>query len=207
MPSRYSQSSLNNQIVFATHNRHKFTEVSKIFPSRFELKSLTDFNFNNEIEETENSLEGNALLKANYIYNHLGLPCISDDSGLFVHSLEGDPGVYSARYSGIGKSDQEHIQLLLRNLENSRDRSAYFKTVIILKTDREHFEFSGEVHGKISEELKGENGFGYDPVFIPNGYDKTFAELPLNTKNSMSHRAIAVSKLIDFLNTSAFHIL
>ncbi len=207
MPSRYSQSSLNNQIVFATHNRHKFSEVSKIFPPRFELKSLSDFSLNNEIEETEKSLEGNALIKANYVYNHLGLPCFSDDSGLFVNSLNGDPGVYSARYSGIGNSDQEHIQLLLKNLENSSDRSAYFKTIIVLKTDREHFEFSGEVHGKISEELKGENGFGYDPVFIPNGYNKTFAELPSITKNSMSHRAIAVNKLIDFLNRSAHQIL
>lgn len=199
MPSRYTQKEPPKQLVFATHNLHKFKEVKNLLPLEIELKSLSDFQYYDEIEETETTLEGNALLKAKGVYNRLGLPCFSDDSGLFVSSLEGAPGVFSARYAGNGKSDEENTALLLKNLDGVEDRSAYFKTVIVLKTEQEYFSFSGEIHGRICTTPRGDQGFGYDPVFIPNGYDKTFAQMDLDTKNKMSHRALALEKLRDFI--------
>ena len=188
-------------LVFATNNLHKLDEIRKITSSDLKIISLEACGFNQTIEETEDTLEGNARLKAEAVYKATGHPCFADDTGLFVNALNGDPGVYSARFAGPKAIDKENIALLLKKLEGIQDRSAYFKTVISLITKRDHYLFSGEIHGTISHDIRGSNGFGYDPVFIPHNYDMTFAELDSATKNSISHRAKATAALLSFLNT------
>lgn len=188
-----------NTLVFATHNQHKLLEVKKLLPETIRLKSLTDISFTDEIEETADTLEGNALLKARYVYQKTGLNCFADDSGLEVTSLHGAPGVYSARYAGPQKNDQDNMDKLLFELKNKENRSACFKTVIALILNGQEHVFIGQVDGEIISEKRGDQGFGYDPVFVPNGFHQTFAEMSPEEKNAISHRAEAVKKLVSFL--------
>lgn len=189
-------------LVFATNNHHKLEEIRKITKDSILIRSLNECGFNREIEETKDSLEGNATLKAETVYKETGLPCFADDTGLFVSALDGAPGVFSARFAGEDAKDTDNVSLLLQKLEGTKDRSAYFKTVISLVTQEEQYLFSGVIHGTITERPIGDNGFGYDPVFVPNGYDKTFAQLDSKIKNTISHRAKATAALISFLNQS-----
>lgn len=185
-------------LIFATHNQHKLLEVKTLLPETILLKSLTDISWTDEIEETANTLEGNALLKARSIYQKTGFNCFADDSGLEVTSLHGAPGVYSARYAGPQKNDQDNMNKLLHELENKTNRSACFKTVIALILDGQEHVFVGQIDGEIISEKRGDKGFGYDPVFVPNGFNQTFAEMTSEEKNAISHRAKAVKKLISF---------
>jgi len=187
-------------LVFATNNLHKLEEIRKITIDSIQIVSLKDCGFNSDIEETKDSLEGNAKLKAETVFMATGHPCFADDTGLFVNALDGAPGIYSARFAGENAKDQDNVQLLLKKLEGEADRSAHFKTVISLVTEKENYLFSGEIHGTITEQPIGENGFGYDPVFIPEGFDQTFAQLDSSIKNKISHRAKATAALIEFIN-------
>jgi XTP/dITP diphosphohydrolase len=186
------------EIIIASHNHNKLKEIRQILPE-FRLLSLRDLNYEQEIPETGSSLVVNASIKSRTIAQHFKMPVIADDTGLIVNSLDGDPGVYSARYAGDGASDRDNWRLLLRNLEGERQREAYFKTVIsfIDPLGIEHI-FSGSVEGKIATQALGEEGFGYDPVFIPNGYTESFGQLPSSVKNKISHRANALRKLQEF---------
>ncbi|MCD6018683.1 MAG: Nucleoside-triphosphatase rdgB [Bacteroidetes bacterium] len=191
------------KLIFSTHNQNKLKEVRSLIPANIQLMSLDELNFKNEIEETETTIEGNALLKARTIYKHTGINCFSDDSGLLVDDLNGAPGVYSARFAGEQKNDQDNIDKLLNELRNSKNRAAHFKTVMALVLEGKEYVFEGIIHGKITTEKQGSNGFGYDPVFMPEGYNQTFAQMDPETKNSISHRGIALKKLVDFLVTSS----
>lgn len=185
-------------VVLATNNLKKLKEIAAALPN-YEIKTLKDIGCMIDIPETADSFEGNALLKAKYVWEHYQLPCFSDDSGLVVPSLGGAPGIYSARYAGSQKNDEDNMDLLLKNLSTQSDRSAYFITVICyFDGDREHY-FEGRVTGKIIAAKRGTEGFGYDPIFVPDGFDKTFAEMGLDQKNHLSHRAKAVEKLKAFL--------
>lgn len=188
------------KLVFATHNTYKFREVSVLMPKHIQLVSLTDIQCFEEIEESGKTLEENAQLKADYVTENYGLPCFADDTGLLVDALNGAPGVYTARYAGPQKNAQDNMDKLLRELESTTNRKAHFKTVIALNLDEKKELFTGFVNGKISLEQLGMGGFGYDPIFQPTGYNQTFAELPLTTKNKVSHRAIAIKQLIEFLS-------
>lgn len=189
------------QLIFATHNKNKLKEVKSLIPNSINLLSLDDINLLTEIEETESTIEGNALLKAKTIYEQTGTNCFADDSGLLVEALNGAPGVYSARYAGEQKNDEDNIQKLLQNLNNESNRKAHFKTVMALIIDGKEYLFEGIIHGKIITEKIGKNGFGYDPIFIPDGYSETFAQLNSETKNAISHRGIALQKLLEFLKS------
>lgn len=187
------------QIVFATNNRHKLDEIRKISEGKLEILSLSDINCLTVIPETGTTLEENALIKAFFVKDNFGYDCFADDTGLEVKSLGGAPGVYSARYAGEDCNAEDNIRKLLSDLAGIDDRSAAFRTVIaLLMGDKQYF-FEGVIPGKIIDEKRGENGFGYDPVFIPDGYEQTFAELGEDIKNNISHRAIATNKLIRFL--------
>ena len=189
------------RLVFATNNKHKLSEMSSILGDKIELLSLKDINCDVDIPETADTLEGNAILKSEFIYNNYNINCFADDTGLEVEALNGEPGVYSARYAeGESHDSMANMKKLLSKLENVENRSAQFRTVISLILDGKNYIFEGIVKGRISKERKGEKGFGYDPIFIPEGYDKSFAELGEDVKNKISHRARAVEKLIDFLN-------
>ncbi len=189
------------KLIFATHNHNKLKEVKSLVPTSIELLSLDDINFNDEIEETATTIEGNALLKAKTIYEKTGINCFADDSGLLVDSLNGDPGVYSARYAGEQKNDEDNMQKLLHELKDKSNRNAHFKTAMALIVDDKEYLFEGKIEGKIISEKLGINGFGYDPLFIPNGYNETFAQLDSETKNKISHRARALQKMIEFINS------
>lgn len=169
-------------------------------PSLITLLSLDDINFQNEIDETSTTIEGNALLKAKTIYKQTGINCFADDSGLLVDALNGAPGVYSARYAGKHKNDEDNLQKLLFDLRNKETRTAHFKTVMALIIDGKEYQFEGIVNGKIISEKNGTNGFGYDPIFVPNGYTETFAQLSSEIKNTISHRARALQKMLAFIN-------
>jgi len=188
------------QLIFASHNKNKVKEVKSLIPVTINLLSLDDINLLNEIEETSTTIEGNALLKAQTIYKQTGINCFADDSGLLVDALNGAPGVYSARYAGEQKNDADNMQKLLFNLKNIETRDAHFKTVMALIIDGKDYLFEGIINGKIISEKTGTNGFGYDPIFVPNGYTETFAQLNSETKNAISHRGIALKKLIEFIN-------
>lgn len=191
---------MKKKLVFATNNAHKLSEMSSILGDKIELLSLKDINCDVDIPETADTLEGNAILKSEYIYNNYNINCFADDTGLEVEALNGEPGVYSARYAdGESHDSMANMKKLLHKLENVENRSAQFRTVISLILDGKKYVFEGIVKGRISKERKGEKGFGYDPIFIPEGYDKSFAELGEDVKNKISHRAKAVEKLIDFL--------
>ena len=187
-------------LLFATSNKNKVLEIKKVLPKEFNIKSLDDIGFYEEVPENENTIEGNAIFKANYIYKKYNLNVFADDTGLEVDSLNGKPGVHSARYAGISKNSTENINKLLKKLKNKKNRKARFKTIIALILNSKIHTFEGVVEGIITKKPKGENGFGYDPVFIPSGYTKTFGELSIEEKNSISHRSLAMNKLIDFIS-------
>lgn len=189
------------KIVFATNNRHKLDEVSRILGGKFDLLTPQDCGITDEIPENQTTLKGNASQKAHYIYNRTGLDCFADDTGLEVDALGGEPGVYSARYAGESKDSNANIDLLLKRMNKTVDRKARFKTVIsLIISGKEHL-FEGAVEGVITGTKSGTQGFGYDPVFRPDGYDITFAEMDSDTKNEISHRGRAVKKLAGFLDT------
>lgn len=188
------------KLVFATNNKHKLDEVRKITAQHnIEVVSLADIHCHDEIPETADTLEGNALQKAQYIQGKFGLDCFADDTGLEVEALDNAPGVYSARYAGPGHDSEANMQKLLQVMEGKTNRKARFRTVIALIIGDKQYCFSGIVNGTITTEKKGENGFGYDPIFIPEGYEQTFAELGDSVKNKISHRAKAVEQLDHFL--------
>ncbi len=188
-------------LVFVTHNAHKSKEVNAIIGNHFEIKNLSDLNIFEEIPETGSTFKENALQKAEYVYKKLGCNCFADDTGLMVDALDGAPGVYSARYAGEPSNSQRNIEKLLKNLEGETNRKAQFTTIIAVILNDETFFFEGTIRGQIIETQKGDGGFGYDSIFMPDGYDKTFAELPAEVKNSISHRAIAMQKFKEFLNS------
>tara|TARA_R110002051_G_scaffold8870_1_gene36161 strand:+ start:6184 stop:6762 length:579 start_codon:yes stop_codon:yes gene_type:complete len=188
------------ELVFATHNKNKFKEVQLLLPKHITLRSLDDIGCYDEIPETADTIEGNAIIKANYVTEHYGYPCFADDTGLLVDSLDGAPGVYSARYAGANKSSEDNMEKLLKEMEGETNRDARFKTTIALHLERQKVMFNGIVLGEITTEKSGEGGFGYDPIFKPKGYDRTFAELSITVKNEISHRGKAMKQLIDYLN-------
>ncbi len=190
---------MKKKLVFATNNLHKLTEIKAILGEQIDILSLNDINCHVDIPETANTLEGNAKMKAEYIYQHYHLDCFADDTGLEVKALNGAPGIYSARYAGEGHDSQANMKKLLENLKGITNREAQFRTAICLIEGGEEHLFEGLVKGKIIEEKRGETGFGYDPVFVPDGYDQTFAELGEDIKNQISHRARAVKKLCNYL--------
>lgn len=190
------------KLVFATNNAHKLEEVAAILGDKVELLSLNDINCHEDIPETADSLEGNALLKSLFVYQNYGMDSFGDDTGLEVEALNGAPGVYSARYAeGEGHDAQANMRKLLHELEGKENRKAQFRTVISLILNREEHLFEGVIKGEIICERRGNSGFGYDPVFVPEGYDQTFAELGNEVKNQISHRALAVQKLCEFLRS------
>ena len=188
------------KIVFATNNLNKLSEVKKILGNRFEVMSLSDIGCHDDIPEKGQTLKDNAMIKAQWIYDRYHINCFADDTGLEVDALGGAPGVYSARYAGgVGHDSQANMKKLLEELQNTDNRKARFRTVIALIIDGKMTTFEGIVNGEIIREKRGGEGFGYDPIFQPEGYDKTFAELGVNIKNNISHRARAVQKLADYL--------
>ena len=194
-------------LVFATHNEHKVIEIQAVMGKQFRIMSLHQSGFSDAIPENRDTLEGNAMQKAEYIYKHLGGDCFADDTGLEVEVLGGAPGVFSARYAEISNEIQEgesvpdaNIRKLLKQLEGKDERNARFRTVIALIINGRNYTFEGIVEGTILTLRKGSGGFGYDPVFLPSGHRKTFAEMSLEQKNRISHRGKAVLKLADFLN-------
>jgi XTP/dITP diphosphohydrolase len=189
------------KLVFATNNQHKLKELQAILGNHFELLSLKDIGCFEEIPEEQPTLEGNARQKAEFIYEKYGYSCFADDTGLEIESLNGEPGVYSARYAGEAKDPEANMDKVLANLKNENNRKARFRTVISLILDGEEIQIEGIVEGEITREKQGDSGFGYDPIFLPAGYEKTFAEMCLDDKNQISHRARAVQKLVDYLKT------
>ena len=193
---------MKRKLVFATNNAHKLEEVSSIMGDQVELLSLNDIGCQTDIPETAETLEGNALLKSSYIYKNYHLDCFADDTGLEVEALNGAPGVYSARYAGgEGHDAQANMLKLLHELEGKENRKAQFRTAISLILDGKEYLFEGVIKGEIIKEKRGNSGFGYDPIFKPEGYDRTFAELGNDIKNQISHRALAVQKLCEFLQS------
>ena len=187
------------ELVFATHNKNKVLEIKNLIQKNIKLLSLSDIGFKGEIIEDGNSLHENSLIKAKFIRSKYGINCFADDTGLEVHSLNNEPGIYSSRYAGYPINTNDNIKKLINNLERFSNKSARFRTVISLIINENIYSFEGVVNGNIIKEIKGKKGFGYDPIFIPNGYNKTFAELSLKEKNLISHRSIAVNKMIRFL--------
>ena len=189
------------KLVFASNNLNKIKEIQSILNGSIELLSLEDIGCHEEIPDTADTIEGNAILKANYVTQKYGYDCFADDTGLEVNTLNGDPGVYSARYAGEQKNAEDNMNKLLDSLIDKEDRSAQFKTVIALNLNEQQHLFTGIAKGKIILEKKGNHGFGYDPIFQPENYAETFAELSSEIKNKISHRAKATQQLIDFLNS------
>jgi XTP/dITP diphosphohydrolase len=192
------------KLIFASHNEHKTTEIRQLLPPDIQLLSLNDLNYHDEIEESAATLEGNALLKATHVFTLFKLPCFADDSGLEVEALDNRPGVYSARYAGEPKNDDRNIAKLLDDLKGSTNRSARFRTVITLILPTKTLSFEGIIEGEITHEKKGSNGFGYDPVFQPIESSITFAQMSMEQKNTISHRALALEKMISFLSLNKF---
>lgn len=191
---------MKKKLVFATNNLHKLQEITKIAGKDFEIVSLSDINCHDDIPETADTLEGNALQKAHYIKEQYGYDCFADDTGLEVEALDNAPGVYSARYAGPGHDAEANMNKLLSEMQEKKNRKARFRTVIALVLDEKEYLFDGIIKGNIIEEKKGSAGFGYDPIFMPEGYTQTFAELGDEIKNNISHRALAVNKLVSFLS-------
>jgi XTP/dITP diphosphohydrolase len=188
------------KLVFATNNLNKLKEVQEMLPSSIELLSLKDINCFDEVDETETTLEGNAQLKADYITQKFGFNCFADDTGLEVESLDGKPGVYSARFAGEPSNSEKNMQKLLVDLETKTNRKAQFRTAVSLNINEKKFLFEGICTGEILTKKQGEKGFGYDPVFKPEGFNQSFAEMTSEEKNKISHRGIAIRKLVDFLS-------
>ncbi len=189
------------QIIFATNNAHKLAEVQAVLGDSFRLVTLAECGITGEIPEDAPTLEGNALQKARYVHERTGADCFADDTGLEVDALDGAPGVHSARYATDGHDFAANNRLLLRNLAGAADRSAHFRTVIALILDGREYLFEGRVDGHIIESESGCGGFGYDPLFVPEGFDKTFAEMNAEEKNAISHRGRAVRRLVEFLQS------
>lgn len=187
------------KLVFATNNLNKLAEVQKMLPNSIELLSLKDINCFDEIDETETTLEGNAKLKADYITKNFGYNCFADDTGLEVDSLDGKPGVYSARFAGEPANSENNMQKLISELEDKKNRNAQFRTAICLNINDKQFLFEGICKGEILTQKQGEKGFGYDPIFKPEGFNESFAEMTSEEKNKISHRGIAIQKLVEFL--------
>jgi len=190
------------KLVFASNNKNKIKEIQLLVPNDIQILSLEDIGCTEEIPETADTIEGNAILKANYVTEKFGYDCFADDSGLEVDALNGEPGVFSARYAGEPKNDDNNMNKLLSNLKDKTNKKANFKTVICLNYKGNQHLFTGIINGKIIDEKIGNNGFGYDPVFVADGYSKTFAELSIEEKSNISHRGIAVKQLIEFLKNS-----
>lgn len=189
-----------SELIFATNNRHKLTEIQAIIGDKFLLKTLKQIGCNEDIPETALTLEGNALLKAQFVYDTYAKNCFADDTGLEIEALDGRPGVFSARYATDGHDFEANIDKVLMELCGMRNRKARFRSVIALILDGSVTCFEGIINGEIISERRGVKGFGYDSIFLPLGYDLTFAEMPLSEKNKISHRALAVAKLVAFLN-------
>lgn len=187
------------KLVFATNNQNKLKEVQEMLMNSIEILSLKDIKCFDEIEETETTLEGNAKLKADYITKNFGYNCFADDTGLEVESLNGKPGVYSARFAGEPRNSENNMKKLLSELEKKTNRNAQFRTSICLNIDTKQFIFEGTCKGEILTKKQGEKGFGYDPIFKPNKYDTSFAEMSSKEKNKISHRGIAIQELVKFL--------
>ena len=187
------------KLVFATNNKHKLDEVRAIVGDKVEVLSLRDIGCHDDIPETADTLQGNALIKARYIYEKYGADCFADDTGLEVDALDGEPGVYSARYAGEDCSSEANMQKLLHNLTGKKNRNAQFRTVIALIIKGEEKLFNGIVTGRITEEKMGDSGFGYDPVFVPEGFSESFAQMSSEMKNSISHRFRATEQLSNYL--------
>lgn len=190
-------------LVFATNNQHKLEEVRNITHTLVQIVSLSDIGCHDDIPETAETLEGNALQKARYVKEHYGYDCFADDTGLEVEILDNAPGIYSARYAGPGHDAEANMRKLLHEMEGKSNRKARFRTVIALIREGKEYLFDGIINGVITEDKRGDSGFGYDPVFRPDGFDRTFAELGNDIKNTISHRALAVNKLAAFLSTSS----
>ena len=189
------------EIVFATNNLNKLKEVQSLIPDHIKLLSLKDINCTEDIPETQPTIEGNAIQKANYVKSNYGFDCFADDTGLEVDALNGEPGVYSARYAGSQRNADDNMNKLLDNLNSFQNRSAQFKTVIALHINGELLTFTGICRGQITTQKFGDKGFGYDPIFKAEGYDQTFAEIALEEKNEIGHRGKAVRKLVNHLNS------
>jgi XTP/dITP diphosphohydrolase len=188
-------------IVFATANPHKVREVNELLGDQYQILSLKDIGCEEDIPETQDTIAGNAQQKARYLKAHYGQDCFAEDTGLEIDALNGAPGVYTARYAGPQRNAQDNMQLVLEQLADTNNRSARFRTVIALILDGKEYLFEGVAEGNITEQQSGSEGFGYDPIFVPEGYAQTFAELDSAEKNAISHRGKAVEKLAQFLNT------
>ena len=190
---------MSRSLCFATNNLHKLEEIRALLGPFFQLKSLEEIGSNEELTETQDTIAGNSLQKAQYVFDQFKVACFADDTGLEVEALNNAPGVFSARYAGEHKSNEDNIRLLLSNLDGIENRKARFRSVITLVESDSVNTFEGIVNGTIIQKKRGDKGFGYDSIFLPDGFDKTFAEMELYEKNKISHRAIAVKKLIKFL--------
>jgi len=188
------------ELVFATNNQHKIEEIQSLLGNDFVVKGLKDIGCDVDIPETANTFEGNALQKAQFVYEHYKVPCFSDDTGLEIEALNGEPGVYSARYAGEERNSEKNMQKVLEKLQGVTNRQAQFRTVIAYVDGKNKYFFEGIVRGTILDHKRGDKGFGYDPIFVPEGRTETFAELDLAVKNSMSHRGRAMEKFIAFFN-------
>lgn len=191
---------MKKKLVFVTNNKHKLAEIYAMLNNKIQISSLKDINCDVNIPETGNTIAENALLKAEYVYKNYQLNCFADDTGLEIEAIDGAPGVYSARYAGIDQNSEANVKKVLAELKGKKNRDAQFRTVISLIIDGKETLFEGIIKGKIIEEKRGNSGFGYDPIFMPDGYDKTFAELGEEIKNKISHRALAIKQLCKFLN-------
>lgn len=189
------------EIIFATNNQHKVLEIKHLVEPAFTIHSLKDANIDEDIPETHETLRENAIEKATYIYKKYGYTCFADDTGLEIDALDGRPGVYSARYAGTGCTFDDNLNKVLAELKGIKNRKACFRTIIAYVNSGKIHTFEGKVEGCILTEKKGIDGFGYDPVFLPDGYSETFAEMTLETKNKISHRALALNKFVDFLRS------
>jgi XTP/dITP diphosphohydrolase len=187
-------------IVFATQNTHKAQEIQAILPESIQIQTLTEIGCTEDIPETAKTLEGNAALKSAFVVQNFKMDCFADDTGLEIFALNNEPGVFSARYAGEGKDSNDNMDLVLNKMKSLENRKAQFRTVISLRINGDEHFFEGKVQGEIRQEKSGIAGFGYDPIFQPDGYDLTFSEMSMDDKNKISHRGIAVRKLIDFLN-------
>lgn len=187
------------KLIFATHNQHKAEEVAQMIGNLYEVADLSQTSIDEDIPETGNTLESNARLKARYVYDHTGLNVFADDTGLEVEALGGQPGVITARYAGPECDSEKNMRKLLAELANEENRRAQFRTVICLKIGEDEYTFEGIVKGTITKKFSGNGGFGYDPIFMPDGYNQTFAEMPMDEKNKISHRGLAIAKLVKFL--------
>lgn len=192
-------------LCFATNNKNKLYEIATILKEQFHVKCLEDIGCMEELPETQDTLEGNSKQKSRYVFDNYSVTCFADDTGLEVETLNGAPGVYSARFAGAHRNNEDNIDLLLKKLSGELNRRAHFRTVITLSSEKEDVQFEGVVKGMIIEERRGLQGFGYDSIFVPEGQTKTFAEMKSEEKNAISHRGRAIKKLVDFLMSSKVH--